>query len=48
MSDKNPKAKRKLQAQQLLHKKQKADEHQRGQQQLHQSHLLKHPHELKG
>jgi hypothetical protein len=48
MSDKNPKAKRKLQAQQLLHKKQKAEEQQRGQQRLHESHMLKHPHELKG
>jgi hypothetical protein len=48
MSDKNPKAKRKLQVQQQMHKKQKMEEHQREQQRLHESHLLKHPHEMKG
>ena len=48
MSDKNPKAKRKQQAQQEMLRKQKAEEIQRHQQQLLESHMLKHPHEMKG
>jgi hypothetical protein len=48
MSDKNPKAKRKAQAQHEMHKKQKAEELQREQQRLHEIHLMKHPHDPKG
>ena len=47
MSDKNPKAKRKLQTQQEMQRKQKIEEQQRGQQQLHESQILKHPREAK-
>ncbi|MES2440469.1 MAG: hypothetical protein V4584_15475 [Verrucomicrobiota bacterium] len=47
MSDKNPKAKRKLQAQHEMLKKQKAEEHHREQQRLHDLHMTKHPHEMK-
>jgi hypothetical protein len=48
MSDKNPKAKQKAQAQHEMLKKRKAEEHQREQQRLHEAHMMKHPHELKG
>lgn len=48
MSDRNPKEKRKLQAQHDLHKKQKAEEMQREHQRLQEIHLQKHPHESKG
>lgn len=48
MSDKNPKTKRKQQAQQQMHKQHKAEETQRHQKQLLESHLTKHPHEMKG
>jgi len=48
MSDKNPKAKRKQQSQQQMHKQHKSEEQQRHQQQLLESHLMKHPHEMKG
>lgn len=48
MSDKNPKAKQKTQAQHEMLKKQKAEEHQREQQRLHELHMMKHPHEMKG
>lgn len=47
MSDKSPKAKRKLQDQQDRLKKQKADEMLREQQRLHEAHMIKHPHDLK-
>ncbi|HEX7261537.1 MAG TPA: hypothetical protein VF258_06950 [Luteolibacter sp.] len=47
MSDKNPKAKRKLQTQQEMQRKQKIEEQQRGQQRLHESNILKHPRETK-
>lgn len=48
MGDKNPKAKRKQQAQHELHKKHKAEENQRHQQRLHDLHEMKHPHEPQG
>lgn len=48
MSDKNPKAKQKAQAQHEMLKKHKAEEHQREQQRLHDAHMMKHPHEMKG
>ena len=48
MSDKNPKAKQKAQAQHEMIKKQKAEEHKREQQRLHEIHMMKHPHEMKG
>lgn len=48
MSDKNPKAKRKLQAQHEMHKKQKNEEIHREQQRLHEAHMMKHPHDPKG
>ena len=47
MSDKNPKAKRKQQAQQEMLRKHKAEELQRHQQRLQESHMMKHPHEMK-
>jgi hypothetical protein len=46
MSDKNPKAKRKQQAQQEMLRKHKAEETQRHQQQLHEAHMSKHPHDM--
>jgi|GEM_PF-3528190 len=48
MSDKNPKAKRKQQAQQQMHRQHKTEELQRHQQQLLESHLTERPHERKG
>ena len=48
MGDKNPKALRKLHAQQELQKKHKLEEHQRLQQRLHELHEMKHPHEPQG
>lgn len=48
MSDKNPKAKQKAQAQHEMLKKQKAEQQQREQQRLHELHMMKHPHEMKG
>lgn len=48
MGDKNPKAKRKLQAQHEMLKKHKAEELFREQQRLHEMHEMKHPHEPKG
>ncbi len=48
MSDKNPKAKRKMEQQHQMLKKQKAEAHQREQQKIHEVHMLKHPHEQNG
>jgi hypothetical protein len=45
MGDKNPKALKKLHAQQELLRKQKNEELQRHQQRLHEMHEMKHPHE---
>lgn len=48
MSDKNPKAKRKMQAQHALQKQQKAQQALRDQERMHESFLSKHPHDPKG
>jgi hypothetical protein len=48
MSDKNPKAKRKLQAQHELQKQQKAQQALRDQERMHDAHSMKHPHDPKG
>jgi len=46
MGDKNPKALKKLHAQQEVQRKQKAEGQQRHQQRLHEMHEMKHPHEV--
>ena len=48
MSDKNPKAKRKMEQQHKMLKQQKAEALQREQQRIHEIHMLKHPHEQNG
>lgn len=48
MSDKNPKAKRKMEQQHKMQKQQKSEAYQREQQRIQEIHMLKHPHEQNG